>query len=137
MKALTLWQPWASLMARGFKKVETRSWTTKYRGEVAIHAAKKIPHDYLGFSRHLPVFDKQYRLTKLPYFSDLPTGAILAIATLVEVVLTEDASPDLSAMELAFGNYDEGRYAWFFENVKPLAHTVPVKGNRMLWNWSE
>lgn len=39
MKALTLWQPWASLIAVGAKTIETRSWSTTYRGPLAIHAA--------------------------------------------------------------------------------------------------
>ena len=43
MKAITLWQPWASLIACGAKKYETRSWATRYRGPIAIHAAKKYP----------------------------------------------------------------------------------------------
>lgn len=43
MKAITLWQPWASLIAIGAKKYETRSWKTNYRGPIAIHAAKKDP----------------------------------------------------------------------------------------------
>jgi len=40
LKALTLWQPWASLLAGGGKMFETRSWKTNYRGPVVIHAAK-------------------------------------------------------------------------------------------------
>lgn len=40
MRLLSLWQPWASFMAWGFKSIETRGWTTPYRGPVAIHAAK-------------------------------------------------------------------------------------------------
>lgn len=39
MKALTIWQPWASLLVSGQKKYETRSWATAYRGPIAIHAA--------------------------------------------------------------------------------------------------
>lgn len=43
MKTLTLWQPWATLVALLVKLVETRSWATSYRGPVAIHAAKRLP----------------------------------------------------------------------------------------------
>lgn len=43
MKALSLTQPWASLIAIGAKRVETRSWSTNHRGPVAIHAAKGFP----------------------------------------------------------------------------------------------
>ena len=41
MKALTIWQPWASLLVSGQKKYETRSWATDYRGPIAIHAAMR------------------------------------------------------------------------------------------------
>ena len=40
MKALSLTQPWASLVADGRKTTETRSWLTHYRGPLAIHATK-------------------------------------------------------------------------------------------------
>ena len=39
MKVLTLTQPWATLVAIGAKRIETRSWATKYRGPLLIHAA--------------------------------------------------------------------------------------------------
>src|SRR5262249_6870381 len=42
MKAISLWQPWASLMAVSAKKIEPRHWQTDYRGLVAIHAAKRF-----------------------------------------------------------------------------------------------
>src|ERR1700744_118543 len=45
MKALTLTQPWASLVALQEKRIETRSWLTAYRGELVIHAAKGFPAD--------------------------------------------------------------------------------------------
>ena len=43
MKVLSLWQPWASLVAFGRKRIETRSWSTSYRGPLMIHAAKRPP----------------------------------------------------------------------------------------------
>lgn len=43
MKALTLHQPWASLVALGVKTIETRSWSTKYRGQLVIHAGRSLP----------------------------------------------------------------------------------------------
>lgn len=47
MKAITIWQPWASLIALGVKTIETRSWSTDYRGPLAIHAAA-TPAGILG-----------------------------------------------------------------------------------------
>lgn len=43
MKAITIRQPWAGLIAVGEKVYETRSWPTKYRGPIAIHAGKSDP----------------------------------------------------------------------------------------------
>ena len=40
MKLISLWEPWATLLATGQKRIETRSWSTDYRGPVAIHAFK-------------------------------------------------------------------------------------------------
>jgi ASCH domain len=42
MKALTIRQPWAELILRGRKPFELRTWRTKYRGPLVIHAAAKI-----------------------------------------------------------------------------------------------
>jgi activating signal cointegrator 1 len=133
MKALTLWQPWASLMAAGHKKVETRTWATKYRGLVAIHAALKKP-SFLGWSCESNEFLEQLRQLGIDQ-SALPVGCVLCIAKLVAISETSEVYDDLSGRERIFGNYEEGRYAWFFEDVKAFPAPVPAKGNRMLWNW--
>lgn len=55
MKALSLWQPWASLMALGVKQNETRSWPTSHRGDLLICAAKRMPtpdEDRIGWEFH-------------------------------------------------------------------------------------
>ena len=83
MKAITIWQPWASLIAIGAKQYETRSWETKYRGPIAIHAAKKDPCK-------MPILVEPFEtvlneeLEKAGQaFSLLPTGRIIATAELV------------------------------------------------------
>lgn len=85
MKAITLWQLWASLLACGAKKYETRSWATSYRGPIAIHAAKKDPHSIMvslphGLSK--AIYDFMY--TKLGIQSGalmkMPIGCIIATA---------------------------------------------------------
>ena len=48
MKAITVWQPWASLLVSGRKRYETRSWATTYRGPIAIHAAKRPVRRKIG-----------------------------------------------------------------------------------------
>lgn len=83
MKAITIWQPWASLLATGAKQYETRSWATSYRGPIAIHAAKKDISDVLHIlPRHLANKMKETIGTEL---KDLPTGSVIATAELVNV----------------------------------------------------
>jgi hypothetical protein len=140
MKALTLWQPWASLMADGFKKVETRTWATKYRGPIAIHSAKNVPSG-LGASQLLfgfrDFYTRAYNI-HISQFEDhaaqLPTGCVLCIADLVAIEETTKVRADIALPEFAFGNYDDGRYAWFFENLRKLTTPLPCAGNRLLWN---
>jgi activating signal cointegrator 1 len=143
MKALTLWQPWASLVAMGEKKVETRCWSTKYRGELAIHAAAKSPPKWLGASREFPEFRRELadvfcaRERDLAARIDvmLPRGVVLCVVRLVDIQTTDEAAGFLCQRELIFGNYEEGRYAWFFEMVERFETPVPARGNRLLWNW--
>lgn len=50
MKALSLHEPWASLVKEGRKTIETRSWQTRYRGPLAIHASQTLKSvEYLGW----------------------------------------------------------------------------------------
>lgn len=143
MKALTLWQPWASLIAIGEKRVETRCWSTAHRGPLAIHASSKIPPRWLGPSRHTQKFRNELADVLLcrndaveSMIRTLPLGSILCIAKLHEIRPTEQAREILCERELIFGNYEDGRYAWFLE-VTERFDPIPAKGNRLLWNWSE
>lgn len=150
MKALTLWQPWASLVALGHKRVETRCWTTKHRGELAIHASANLPPVWLGRSRFSPEFadevadvlnvrrDRDDRLG--PHVDSvvraLPRAAVLCIVRLRAIEPTTPALREyLSQRELLFGNYEEGRYAWHVELIEKFEQPIPAKGNRLLWNW--
>ncbi len=161
MKALTIWQPWASLIATGEKIYETRSWPTKYRGPIAIHAAKKDPAKV----PITPGLDKYGRNDKSPWIF-LPTGCVIATGELVNVwhivhnpglnvdkakyidVGAESMVEDKHApgfgdyfipteKEAALGDWTPGRYAWEIRNVKILAVAPEVKGRQGLWNWDE
>lgn len=144
MKALTLWQPWASLVAMGEKKIETRCWTTKYRGELAIHSAAAFPPSWLGKSRESQEFNQELadvfncRTTLASNeVRALPRGSVLCIVRLVSIEETAIARELLDQRELIFGNYEDGRYAWYFEMLERLEQPIPAKGNRMLWNWRQ
>jgi hypothetical protein len=134
MKALTLWQPWASLVAMGHKTVETRGWKTDYRGEIAIHSAAKLPPKWLGASRHQPDFRTELAdCFNVRRDVDDRCGrhvdeAILALPYGIVRYTVSDR-------DLIFGNYEDGRYAWWLELVEVFENPIPAKGNRMLWNW--
>ncbi len=150
MKALTLWQPWATLVAMEVKRIETRSWATAYRGEIAIHAAAKLPPKWLGASsRSDPFRDELADLFSVRMDRDdrtgkrvgdilrgLPYGKVVCIVRLVGIEETsEELRQGLTQWERLFGNYEAGRYAWYLEMVDVLNPPIPAKGNRMLWNW--
>lgn len=96
MKALTVRQPWAQLIALGVKSIETRSWSTGFRGPLAVHAGRALPpkgdlhigdytvmwngDDTWGMARHRPTYDQSTWVRRLPL------GAVVAVADLVDVV---------------------------------------------------
>lgn len=138
MKALTLTQPWASLMALQQKTIETRSWETLYRGEIVIHAAKGFP----GWAKEAceePEFSKALGGLKA---SELPISMGLCVVRILGCIRTNDmhkahliTGHKPSAREIPFGDFTEGRFAWLTEFVRPLPNTGPVKGALGLWEW--
>jgi activating signal cointegrator 1 len=138
MYVISLKQPWATLVVLGAKKIETRSWGTKYRGMLAIHASKGFSgrDKLLMFSQ--PFFDA---LKAEPYFDfegDLPAGYILGTVTLVECIKIEASLPlILSYNERAFGDHSAGRFMWILENPQRWGKRIPTKGSLGIWEWNE
>lgn len=142
MKALSLIQPWATLVAIGAKRIETRTWATGYRGPLAIHASKwrtdaggivsKDVREFLSRCFQEPFCSA---LTRAGYNApgELPSGAIVATARLVDVKPTHLATLRIDAYEREFGNYGPGRYAWCLDNVHQLPAPIPYRGERGLW----
>lgn len=95
MKALSLIQPWATLIVLGEKRIETRSWPTKHRGHLAIHASKNFPDDCRRLCEERPFREALARhgLTA----DTLPLGQVLGFATIDDCVSTDTIgtiSPD-------------------------------------------
>ncbi|HEX4521054.1 MAG TPA: ASCH domain-containing protein [Gaiellaceae bacterium] len=140
MKALSLTQPWASLVAAGAKRFETRSWSTGYTGPLAIHAAKGLSS--IGGKRgllevcDLPFFRQTLALTGT-VAADLPLGQIVAVCTLAQSAKTEDVRAYLEGVdepaEIAFGDYSPGRYAFELVDVQAVAPIAAV-GALGLWD---
>ncbi|MCL5265514.1 MAG: ASCH domain-containing protein [Chloroflexi bacterium] len=132
MKALSLTQPWASLVAIGVKRIETRDWYTSYRGAIAIHASK----GWTASDRALCNKEPFRRCLKRGHLivETLPLGAIVAVATIDQCSLIRDpALLRISDNERAFGNFTKGRFAWFLKDVRPLRRPVPATGALGLW----
>lgn len=153
MKAITIWQPWASLLACGAKEFETRSWATSYRGPIAIHAAQRPFNTDPYLDRELYPYADALGLPDIYSFHTLPYGCIIATAELVgchKIVLhggrglssassgwieTDRGIYEPTQKELYFGDWIPGRYAWELANIKLLTEPIPAKGKQGMWNW--
>lgn len=132
IRGLTLYQPHASLVALNAKRWETRGYKVKYRGPLAIHAAKKSPPEFLRL-----FWEKHFTLTLgaagYNHWEDLPTSRILCVTSLEDCVPVWNALGDISEEERAFGDYRDGRYAWKLGPVKILMDPIECRGNQGLW----
>lgn len=132
MKALTICQPYAELICTGEKRVENRTWPTRYRGPLAIHAGKS--RDWLTIDRtteHRGDVD-----TNGFYVNDLDFGAIVARAVLIECLRVE---------RIQSGEYDEqypwlrghehvsGPWCWVLDAVARL-RAIPYRGAQGLFS---
>ena len=146
MKAISLLQPWASLVAIGAKGFETRSWSTNYRGPLAIHASKGFP----GWARdlfHTLPFSRVLAEAGYLLEDDLPCGAVIAVVRLVDcypitmrngvglLCPPQGERREVSEQETAFGDWSPGRFAWRLADVRPLREPIPARGALGLWEW--
>lgn len=126
MKVLSINEPWASLIMNGTKKIETRSWKTKYRGEIYIHAS---------LSKAKITKPEVYELIKDMNFK---CGYIICKCNLVDCIyMTNEYVNDMKINhyeEYICGHYEVGRYAWIVEDVKVI-EPIEAKGKLGLWNY--
>jgi hypothetical protein len=141
MKAISLYQPWATAMAIGAKQIETRGRLTHFRGDLAICAAKKrmtprdIPIDVHKWMRNNWGSDNlENILVALPY------GKVVCVVTVYDC---RDAfevwQAGLIENEAVLGGYHDqgypcGRFAWMTHNLRQLETPVPVIGHQGLFN---
>jgi hypothetical protein len=131
MQALTIHQPWASLLVKGKKRYETRDWQRNYRGLLAIHAGKQsVPvEDYpLGLSEILD--DSKITQDNL----NNNKQKIIAIATLKDIhLMTDKFINEQSELERLTGFWEPRRFAWELTNIKPLPNPIAARGMPGLW----
>lgn len=132
-RAITLTEPWATLMAIGAKRNETRSKPTRFRGWLAIHAAKGWPASCRDLSATEPFLSA---LTRLSGYHALSTtlGHVIAVAHVVDCHPTEkvhlgaSGGFPLTEHESAFGDYGPGRFYYVTDHVRRLRKPLPARG---------
>lgn len=152
MRAISLWEPWAQLMALEKKKDETRNGVTKVRGEVAICAALKWTAELRALCLREPFYSTLMESIEKPkgiegafdLLTGIPRGVVVSVGELYDSIKSEkwielheeelQANVSQAVREYAFGNYAPGRGVWRFRNMRRLAKPVPVRGGQQWFN---
>ncbi len=125
MKVITIKQPWATLIRDGLKEYEFRTWNTKYRGEILIHAGKGVDKEAM----------KRFKYLNLDY----PSGCIIAKCKITDSIKVDDSFKEknidknsLVYKNIIDNNYDG--YAFKLENIKKI-NPIYVNGKLGLWSY--
>lgn len=127
MRAISLWQPYASLWLSTAKAHETRHWATDYRGPLAVHAAKRMDR----VSQY--VNDICVRQFGSRWQFDLPRGAVIGTLELIDCVSTNNLRA-VDPEDYACGNFAAGRYGWKRGAFHVLPHSIPFIGRQGFFN---
>lgn len=130
MPCVSLWQPWASLIACKLKPTETRSWpapASVIGKRIAIHAAKTKKGMYLAVDDK-PLWEACLKNLPFDLSGALPWGCIVATAIVEASIPTERLTPDI------FGDYSPGRFGWMLTDVEALPSPIPWKGSQGIFN---
>lgn len=124
MKAITIKQPWASLIVHGIKDIENRSWRTNFRGRVLIHSSAKgdiAKFGCLQLNQRLKIFNTP--MSRIG-FNDLPFGSIIGSVEIVDCVQNH---PSIWA--------NKGVYNWVLANPILFSEPIPAKGKLSFWDY--
>lgn len=147
MRAISIHQPYATLIAIGQKLHETRHWPTTYQGPIAIHATKNLasikliirmlyemPNDQLALALK-DAFGTANARGTIEKLQSLPTGVIVCTARITGCWHAESLKP--SFKDRMFGEWGYGCFAWRMEDVKPLPRPIPATGKQGFWDWTQ
>lgn len=121
MKALTVCQPYAELIARGVKPIENRTWPTRYRGYLAIHAGK---------SRQWLDDGDEDRYPGMAY------GAIVCVVRLIACLHMDAEWPERIA-HLKLHEHANGPWCWVFARHVIRCEPILARGAQGLWEWEQ
>ncbi len=144
LMALTTYQPWVHAIFHCGKDVENRDWPTKFRGTLAIHAAKKEPRDEYVFVQQRIADDiKGYGKSpfgELPSSESLPRGAIVGLVEVVDCVThwNGDNPPSGSTLDPKCSSYwFVGDYGFVLRSPRLLPTPIPCRGYQGFWKVSD
>lgn len=142
MKAITIKQPWASLIAHGIKPIENRSWKTNFRGTVLIHASAKASGTLYELLNEKQIEAIENHWTAAPPFPDRPTSAIIGKVDIVDCVINHPSIWAEQTSGCFVGNnffYKKGTkitYNWVLANAVLFDEpTLGVKGKLSFWDY--
>lgn len=130
MKALTICQPYAELIARGEKRVENREWPTRYRGPLLIHAGKS--REWLSGETDAELEEEFGRKVEF--------GALVARSLIVDCLHIDHINRgdyDKKYPWLKHDPHASGTWCWVLEDVRRLRAAVPYRGAQGLWDFHE
>jgi hypothetical protein len=139
VKAISISQPYASLILAGHKRFETRSWAPSplLIGErIAIASTKSMQVEREDLAP-----DSAFRLVcerlGMPPILELPRGVMLGTVRIVEVlVMTQDMIQSMPVIERTLGWWWEGMIAWRLEDPEPFPEPLPVRGRQGIYDWT-
>ena len=127
MKVLTIKQPWASLIIQGYKRFEFRSWQTKYRGELLIHAGKGIDKEAVKrLEKYIP--------------EDMPLGKIIGKVKLVDCIKMSPEFKEILLKEnkdIYTDSSFKENYGWKLTDIQKFAEPIEAKGHLSLWKYDD
>lgn len=130
-RALTLWEPWATLLVAGIKHFETRDWDTSFRGPLLITASKPSSESRRVFHAQMsePV---TVRALEAAGVWPVQGPALVGIVDLASTFRMGRKTP-VSELERHLGNWTPGRFAWHVERPVRFASQVECRGRQGLW----
>lgn len=123
--AISIRQPWAWLIVNGYKDIENRTWATKFRGGIAIHASKKCTRKEYQAAGAWMIWNMGHPLRcAVPSLEDLERGGIVGLATITDCVQKSKSS------------WFTGEYGFVLKNRLAIEFT-PYKGQLGIFKLKE
>jgi len=131
MRAITLHQPWASLWLTDAKIHETRTWPTRHRGSLAVHAGLR-PMREREISHSLHCLCQDYLGPN--YLKNLVTGAVVGVVELIDCVSSNGFVPD--PHDLLCGDFSPNRWLWRRGKFVRFETPIDYRGRQGLWTFA-